>query len=373
MVVTAYQIQQYIRQAQCYPPRLEHRLVNDISHVVSQYPSLSINVDLYVSNAGVQQRLVYLGGTVPIVFRASSYNVPLRIWIMTYYPAGPPVVFVRPNQSMQLNEKHENIDSHGQVYMQELASWDPVRSSLHHIVARMVSIFSQKPPLYTRRTVVRESPPQPPPQPSPSYNSPSCHSPPQNSSVTTPAPFSAVSSEQERQHLIRLFTKRTQEYLGQITESAQVEFRALEQELNEMQKGEGALRDAHRQLSAAKKRNTEQVMAVRAERSVLERRMAESNVDAGDLPVERIIMTDPFTWQVVDCVARDAAHQDCLEIVSSALGDEAIEFATFMKETKRISRELYAVRALKLKVRKQQAKLRPEQDMSALFMSARQV
>lgn len=337
-----YRIQQYLRQSQCYPSHLEARLVNDISHALHLYPSLSVNVDVYLSNGGVEQRLAYLGGTVPITFRAATYNIPVRIWIMTYHPAGPPVIFVRPNHSMQLSEKHEHVDSEGQVYLPDLASWDATRSTIPDVVANMITVFSQKPPLYARRT---------------------------------PVPSSlSLSSEQERQHLIRIFTERTRSYLSEISKDGHAEFSALHQELDEVRKGEIALIDAEHQLSAATKQNADEVAVVRAQHTLIRQRMAKNGVTEGDLPVEKIIMTDPYTWQVVDCVARDAAFQDCLDRVSVAFGDEAIGFEKFLRETKRISRELYCIRALKLKIRKRQARLRPPgQALSALYMSSSQV
>lgn len=388
--------------------------MNDIHETARQYPSLSVSVASHVNEKGVRQRLVCLGGTLPIVFRNSSYSLPLRIWVMTYYPAGPPIAVLEPNESMLLNKRHKNVDSLGKVYMQELASWDPLRSSISPVVSRMETMFSQEPPLYTRPAGAKPPSRRPnsshlaaPDNAQPSHSSQQSGqvtpqqsgrlmpeqsaqeapqrsgrvtphhgdrvSPQQSNPVETPSPHPMISSEQERQHLMHIFTARTQQYLSAITESALAESAQLGNELREIRNGEVALEDARRQLLAAKKSHEGKITAVRAAYDALRSKMDEANMHEGDVPVDRIIMTDPYTWQVVECVALDAAHQDALDAVSDALADNAIDFATFMKETKRLSRELFAVRALKLKIRRKQAQLRPNQGMSALFMSASQV
>jgi ESCRT-I complex subunit TSG101 len=331
MAASPYEIQQCLRQAQCYPSSLEARLVNELSQVLQLHPSFRVNIDYYVSNAGVQQRLIYLGGTVPIVYRAVTYHIPVRIWIMTYHPRGPPVIFVRPNQTMQLTDKHEHVDSAGQVFLPELAAWDASLSTIPQVITRMEAVFSKTPPLFSRRT------------------------------EPGPRPF-AISSDAERLHLVRELTERTRRYLGKISEDGRAEYTALQLELEEIRKGEIALRDAEEQMRFVSKQTSEQVAALRVDQAKLRRQMEDNQVDKGDVPIERCIVTDPLTWQVVNCVSQDAAFQDSLETLSVAFGNGAVDFDKFMKDAKRLSRELYMVRALKLKIRRCQASMRgPDQ------------
>jgi hypothetical protein len=195
----------------------------------------------------------------------------------------------------------------------------------------MEAVFSKTPPLFSRRT------------------------------EPGPRPF-AISSDAERLHLVRELTERTRRYLGKISEDGRAEYTALQLELEEIRKGEIALRDAEEQMRFVSKQTSEQVAALRVDQAKLRRQMEDNQVDKGDVPIERCIVTDPLTWQVVNCVSQDAAFQDSLETLSVAFGNGAVDFDKFMKDAKRLSRELYMVRALKLKIRRCQASMRgPDQ------------
>jgi hypothetical protein len=339
MPPSAEYVQRCLHIAGCYPADLEARLVADLVQVLHLHPSLSINVDTYVSNEGVSQRLVYFGGTVPIVYRAATYNIPVRIWIMTYHPSGPPVIFVRPNQTMELREKHMHVDANGQVYLPELAGWDAARSTIPDVVAKMTAVFSRDPPLFGRPTAPR-----------------------------------VVPSEQERLALARTLTERVLLHLENVTADGRAEHSALQRELGEVRLGATALTDAERQLSTMSSGSTEALANVRAEIARVDAQLQENNVDAGDLPADAVLPVDALTGQVVDCVARDLALRDSLDCLSGALGAGVTDLNAFLKETRRISRELYMVRALKLKVRRRQAALQSAGPlMSIVAGSASQV
>lgn len=300
--------------------------MNDLTQVVQRFPTLTVSLGTFSPPSAAPQRLVYVGGTVQITYRAVRYNIPVRLWIMSYYPAGPPVVYVRPTENMCVNPKHDDVDAHGQVHIAELMAWDPARSSLPAVIERMVVVFSVRPPVYARPR-------------------PAAH---------------GVATEQEHQELVRRLVGMTRAQLRRAEEAGRSEFEALWKEVGELEGGERALRDAEVQVGEEERRRGEEVRKVEAERAHLRSVMEENRVEDGDLEVDDAIMTDDLTWQVVDCVAADAALQDCLEEVSRALEKGVIGLDLFLKETKRIATEQYMARATKIMVRRKQAKIRED-------------
>jgi hypothetical protein len=50
--------------------------------------------------------LVNLYGTIPVVYKRTTYNIPIRIWLQKQYPIIPPFCYVVPRQPfLQLRTK----------------------------------------------------------------------------------------------------------------------------------------------------------------------------------------------------------------------------------------------------------------------------
>ena len=59
------------------------------------------------------------------VFSGSTYNIPLCLWLMDTHPYNPPMVFVKPTQTMQIKQgKH--VDANGKIYLPYLHEWKHV-------------------------------------------------------------------------------------------------------------------------------------------------------------------------------------------------------------------------------------------------------
>jgi ESCRT-I complex subunit TSG101 len=108
-----------------------------------------------VNNDGSLSEVVALNGTVAIVFRGSSYNIPMSIYLQRDYPTTPPLCFVRPTSSMVVKPGHPVVDSNGQCRTPLLARWTAhVRSAaptglLLSLVAALAESFGADPPLYS--------------------------------------------------------------------------------------------------------------------------------------------------------------------------------------------------------------------------------
>lgn len=43
-----------------------------------------------------QAQIMFLSGTVPIVYNSVQYNIPVSIWLVETYPLSPPLAYVTP-------------------------------------------------------------------------------------------------------------------------------------------------------------------------------------------------------------------------------------------------------------------------------------
>ena len=55
----------------------------------------------------------------------STYNIPICLWLMDTHPYNPPMVYVKPTQTMQIKQgKH--VDANGKIYLPYLHEWKHV-------------------------------------------------------------------------------------------------------------------------------------------------------------------------------------------------------------------------------------------------------
>ena len=130
---------------------------------------------LYEDNGDASNCLV-LQGTIAIVFRGSTYQLLVDIYLPAGYPTRPPISYIRlANPNMYLKENHPHVGRDGMVYMPYTHEWNSRTHSLIEMVVAMSSIFSADPPVFTRTTrapAPAPAPTPPPPPPPPRYQAP---------------------------------------------------------------------------------------------------------------------------------------------------------------------------------------------------------
>lgn len=71
---------------------------------------------------GRSQLLLNVHGTIPVIFRGATYNIPLTVWLPHQYPRQPPVAFVTPARDMLIRPGN-HVDPNGRCYHPYLANW----------------------------------------------------------------------------------------------------------------------------------------------------------------------------------------------------------------------------------------------------------
>lgn len=83
-------------------------------------PKLTIQLTAFPN--GASALLVHLTGTIPVLFRGTTYRFPVSIWVPHAYPREAPLVYVTPTDTMMVRPG-QHVDPQGQVYHPYLAGW----------------------------------------------------------------------------------------------------------------------------------------------------------------------------------------------------------------------------------------------------------
>ncbi|KAK1469463.1 UEV domain-containing protein [Colletotrichum melonis] len=160
-----------------------NRTYNDVAQALSHHPSLSPRTDVHTYDNGSSALLLRLSGTIPVIFRGTTYRFPISVWVPHAYPREAPLVYVTPTESMMVRPG-QHVDPQGQVYHPYLVGWAAFwdKSTILDFLAILRDIFAKEPPVIAR--------PQGPQQPLP----PVASRPPQ-SHTQTPPPFSPLPHE----------------------------------------------------------------------------------------------------------------------------------------------------------------------------------
>ncbi|EGG16581.1 Ubiquitin-conjugating protein [Cavenderia fasciculata] len=151
------------------------RVKNDTTEVFRFFPNLQPCCAPY-NRGGHMVTLIYLKGTIPIVYQNVTYYIPVVVWIPETYPYVPPVVMLDPTPEMEIVKNHPQVSDNGMCHHQYLSSWT-WQSNISQAVKYLCDVYSGYPPL-----VSKSKPAPPPPIPlDPNRDSP----PPYGSSPST--------------------------------------------------------------------------------------------------------------------------------------------------------------------------------------------
>ncbi|KAI1482983.1 UEV-domain-containing protein [Daldinia eschscholtzii] len=148
-----------------------NRTYNDVAQALSQYPSLSPRTDVHTFDNGVSALLLHLSGTIPVIFRGTTYRFPISLWIPHAYPREAPLGYVTPTENMMVRPG-QHVDPQGRIYHPYLVGWAEFwdKSSLLDFIAILRDIFAKEPPVVSRqqvRPVPQQATPAPTPPPVP--------------------------------------------------------------------------------------------------------------------------------------------------------------------------------------------------------------
>ncbi|KAF2725838.1 UEV-domain-containing protein [Polychaeton citri CBS 116435] len=130
------------------------RTYSDAVATLSTYPSFGPRTEVYHHDDGSSTLLLTLTGTVPAVFRGTTYNFPLKLWIPHSYPLAGPIVYINPGEGMQVR-RGQHVDPQGRVYHPYLRDWRQIRGGMAGIVVELLTelarAFEKEPPVVAKQ------------------------------------------------------------------------------------------------------------------------------------------------------------------------------------------------------------------------------
>ncbi|CAL8347779.1 unnamed protein product [Merluccius merluccius] len=96
------------------------------------------------------RKLLYLAGTIPVVYKEYQYNIPVCIWLHETHPISRPRCCVRPSVSMVINPSCPFVDAQGVLSLPYLSNWTQGVSNLTRLIAEMTMAFQKVTPIYAR-------------------------------------------------------------------------------------------------------------------------------------------------------------------------------------------------------------------------------
>lgn len=116
---------------------------------MDRYRDLRPDVNNTFSDDGSLEERVNLKGTIPVLFKGATYNIPILIELDSYHPHTAPVVYVTPTPTMQLKPSL-NVDDRGRVMIRYLLSWKWPNSNLTGLIQTLITIFGYECPVFSK-------------------------------------------------------------------------------------------------------------------------------------------------------------------------------------------------------------------------------
>ncbi|CAH3167134.1 unnamed protein product [Porites lobata] len=129
----------------------------DCARALHQYNNLTPDLQKFIHNDGRETEFLALDGTLPVVIRGVTYNIPVCVWLQENHPYVPPLVFVKPTSSMAIKPSH-HVDTNGKVYLPFLHEWAYPKSDLAALLQILCCVFAEHPPVYSKAAQPQQPP-----------------------------------------------------------------------------------------------------------------------------------------------------------------------------------------------------------------------
>nr|CAB3267295.1 tumor susceptibility gene 101 protein-like [Phallusia mammillata] len=378
----------------------------DALNLISHYKDLKPSIERFIFNDGSSKNLVCLKGTIPVVYKGTTYNIPVALWLQEAHPQVPPLCFVQPTSTMQVRQgKH--VDSNGRIYLPYLTDWRPRSHNLVGCVQVMAAVFSEEPPVFAKPAPGRPPPPQAQPYPAQQRTPyPGQAFPPQGPPTTNyraPTPYPTTTTQQppypsptgtgyppysgypqpnQMSVIPTAYPPQSQAGMQQSKdtkiEDSMIKASLLsavneklkrrlkdtlaqaESETQALRKTESELKVGQEKIDGILKRLELEINDADANRIMLQQRNDEltSEIDKlqqkqDNLDVDDVVMaTTPVYRQIVTSFAEEQALEDTIYYLSEALHKDVVDVDTFLKHVRALSRQQFMLRAVIQKARK---------------------
>lgn len=353
-------------------------------NVIQCWKTLIPNCDKFTFNDGTCKDLVNLEGTIPVVYKAVTYNIPVCIWLMDTHPENAPLCFVKPTADMSIKVS-KYVDNNGKVYLPFLHNWNAKSSNLISLVRNMITAFGELPPVYSRPPAPKQTPypmasfmPQPDggapnSYPMPAYYPPPAYPPPNmGGSVYPPNPYqpyaaaspfqyppsgyqpqsqNTITEEHIRASLYSAVEDKLRRRMHEQFSQNQAELDTLRRTQQELTEGRAQLDDILNRLEREQVELDKNIEILKEKEQELEANIEKLSEQETVAPDEAVTTTTPLYNQLLNAFAEEATTEDAIYYMGEALRAGVIDLDAFLKQVRALSRKQFALRALMQKCR----------------------
>ncbi|XP_075160459.1 tumor susceptibility gene 101 [Haematobia irritans] len=378
----------------------------EVMDVVTNYRSLTYNLQRFVFNDGNARDLFNLQGTIPVVYKNNTYYIPICIWLMDTHPMNAPMCFVKPTPNMQIKVSMY-VDHNGRIYLPYLHEWQPNSSDLLSLIQVMIVTFGEHPPVYSKpKEQVAPYPtggyippagpntssssggaynlPYPtgggafPPYPPATANSfggfppyPTAGNPPASSSGTGYPPYmnfsqpgynsgynssntsstGTITEEHIKASLLSAVGDKIRRRLQEKVNQYQAEIDTLNRTKQELVEGSAKIDSILSRMEREKIDLQKNINILRDKEEELAKSLESLESSEGIDPDEAVTTTAPLYKQLLNAYAEEAATEDAIYYLGEALRSNVIDLDTFLKHVRQLSRKQFMLRAIMQKCR----------------------
>ncbi|KAK9741218.1 hypothetical protein RND81_03G089700 [Saponaria officinalis] len=374
------------------------------------FPSLLIKTATFTHNYGGTSTLLQAGGTIPMLYQNVTYNLPIIIWLLEFYPRNPPLVFLNPTRDMIIKRPHPFVTPSASVNVPYLQNWVYPSSNLVDLARDLSLCFAKDPPLYSQRKPNPNNPNNPNPSNpnnpnypnnpnNPNPNNPNYHNNANpnhsvNSGISSVGygvansnpnfnfrPGSIISSVMDRvtsnlgygvgrteeaaegykKNAINKLVDKVNGDMGELRKTREGEVEGLFSVQATLRAREEKVKRGLKEMNDEKEGLESQLQMVLTNADVLEEWLRENEEKLGksgrsNVDVDEVFETcDVLSKQMLEASASDLAIEDLIYSLDKGVQEGVIPFDQYLRNVRLLSREQFFHRAMCAKVRASQA------------------
>eukprot|EP01134_Creolimax_fragrantissima_P004250 CFRG4250T1 len=127
-------------------------VTTQVKSALTTHSGLHLAAHQVTDTDGRLKQMLTLTGTLDVIYKGGSYNIPITVHLSDTYPYNPPQVVVVPTPDM-LIKPGPHVQSSGAVSLPYLSKWTPKSSTLDELLSGLQVIFGESPPVYARPTL----------------------------------------------------------------------------------------------------------------------------------------------------------------------------------------------------------------------------
>lgn len=342
---------------------------SDVMVALSTFTDLSPGTEEFTFPDGITRTAFRLKGTIPVLYKSNTYNIPVALYLWDTHPYYAPVAFVCPTETMMIKES-KTVDSRGRIYLPYLSDWRFPGYDISGLLQVMTLCFQDSCPVFTKSRGVQQQP-QPSYTPYPIANPPGMPStifnaipPIQNASPYSPpyppAHPSALVTEQAtgsdsnymKASLLSAVEDKIRQRLREKLGTVHAELASIKQTHSELRAGQQKLKAMLETLEQEQKQMEMISITYQDKRNEITGILSSCPSDE-EVDIDSVIDgSTPLHRQLLRCYVQDCAIDDAIYFLGQALKAGRISLPNYLKEVRQLSRKQFIHRATLQKCRR---------------------